>query len=557
MKLHQCEVINFGSYKSLRFDFADQGLALIYGKTGSGKSTIPDVAAWMLYGVTAKDGNADDVVSWFSNNEPTRGVLYVQLSQSNEVIEIHRERGPKNDLFWIESNGSPDPIRGSSLMDTQRLLTERLGVSKEDFLMGAYFHEFSESGTFFTANAKSQRELLARIANTERADSLAIKSSKARSTAKSDLSVAESSLSKIQGKLEQIEASKESTKEYLENWEKERQEKIADLIAKCYNFEILKKSKLEALNTKFHVFESVRAKRLNDILTRYTRAEDSLIEASYKPAAPKCPTCKGPNPEVVEYDKIKAHNEAVLEKMAALKEQGCSIESEDNQYQVQIDSALQLENTSLQLVEEEKQKKNPFFTQLRKTTIAFKAATEEFNQAYALVVEKTCAIADYGKLYDLSYALRGELLKNAVRQIEGQTNQYLEKYFDSEIRVQFCLEGSDDLEVRIQKSGYSCNFRQLSKGQRRLLTLCFSLSVMQATENRSGTNFDSVFLDEPTDGMDAELKVKAFALLQELSKAHPTVLVIEHSPELQSMFSSKYHVTMDSDVSDIEADYDA
>jgi DNA repair exonuclease SbcCD ATPase subunit len=73
MRILSCQAQNFGSYKELNLDLADIGLSLVYGRTGSGKSTLPDVVAWTLFGTTAKDGAADDVRSWQAGSEAYRG----------------------------------------------------------------------------------------------------------------------------------------------------------------------------------------------------------------------------------------------------------------------------------------------------------------------------------------------------------------------------------------------------------------------------------------------------------------------------------------------------
>ena len=73
MKLLKASVVNFGSYSKLDFDFNNQGLTLIQGSTGSGKSTLQDIAIWTVLGITAKDGNADDVRNWNNLNLPTNG----------------------------------------------------------------------------------------------------------------------------------------------------------------------------------------------------------------------------------------------------------------------------------------------------------------------------------------------------------------------------------------------------------------------------------------------------------------------------------------------------
>jgi len=155
------------------------------------------------------------------------------------------------------------------------------------------------------------------------------------------------------------------------------------------------------------------------------------------------------------------------------------------------------------------------------------------------------------QLYDLSFKLRGELLRQSIKHVEVNTNRLLETYFDSALRVSFELSKLDDLNVTIAKNGNECSYRQLSKGQRGLLKLCFSISIMEIAANKAGLKFETLFFDEALDGLDTELKLKAYNLFAELEKSHSSVLVIDHNSELQSLFTKQYHVKLVNEESEI------
>src|ERR1700733_14163073 len=125
MKLLSGEFHNFGSYDRFEIDFTETGLTLLYGPTGAGKSSIPDMVAWCLYGVTGKNGNADDVRSWNNPQEPTSGTL--QLWRHGKVFMlVDRIRGDKNDLYYRRYE-SDQPSRGKDMPETQKRINELLG----------------------------------------------------------------------------------------------------------------------------------------------------------------------------------------------------------------------------------------------------------------------------------------------------------------------------------------------------------------------------------------------------------------------------------------------
>ena len=75
---------------------------------------------------------------------------------------------------------------------------------------------------------------------------------------------------------------------------------------------------------------------------------------------------------------------------------------------------------------------------------------------------------------------------------------------------------------------------------------------MKAVSDNCGVAFEDLFLDEPLDGCDADLKVSAFHLFTELSSIRNSVSVIDHSEALQNMFDRKYLVEISGGVSKIE-----
>ncbi len=202
--------------------------------------------------------------------------------------------------------------------------------------------------------------------------------------------------------------------------------------------------------------------------------------------------------------------------------------------------------------ERERKRNNPFLkdiaeleatrTEQEKIVVSLKNTNKDYHTR----------ISDMETLYTLSSQLRGVLLEKVVSQIQSGTNGYLNEYFDSELQVSFLLDGTDNLEVLVHKDGYQCTYKQLSKGQRQLLKLCFAISVQEAISNNSGTHFDNLWFDESLDGLSGDLKIKAYRLFEKLSESHASVMVIDHSEDLQNMFQNKIHVTLNGDISHIE-----
>lgn len=560
MRLLEAYVENFGSYDQLTIDFSNLGLSLIYGKTGSGKSTIPDIACWLLTGKTAKDGNADEVRSWFTQ-EPTSGRLSVQLQDGE--IEIYRTRGKGgSDLFWIETDGSQK--RGKDLTETQKLLNQRLGIDPDLYLSAAYFCEFSPSGQFFLSKPKDKRELFERIAHLDLPVRIAQRATEVRKELRKTLQERQQELSKAQGRLEQLETAVKANKADSEEWQKHQAKVIKDLEGKFKGYDLEKRTKIEALRTKSDHWAKTMAANQDAVIAKIEANTQKLepletlnVKLHYLTSNPtRCSECGGVSEEYQnEVDDLKgqiSQLEKLADKTEDLKSRLRELTSEENPYEPNIAITEESPNPYGAQLDAELSRANPYTARGLKAANDLESARNATQELGCKVVSLEYRFDALVQLQDLSMDLRAQLVQKAVREIQESTNAYLERYFDGEIRVSFTPEGSDGLSVAIQKSGYDCVYKQLSKGQRQMLKLCFGVSVMKASANRAGIHFGQIFFDESLDGLSEEMKVKAFGLFEQLESEHETVMVIDHAPEFQNLFSTKFKVTMEGDISKVE-----
>ena len=216
MRVISCELRNFASYAQLDFDFRNQGLTLVSGPTGSGKSTLMDAVPWILFGHTSKGGKIDEILSWGAKG-PTIGTIRLDSG-----IVILRSRSP-NDLYYYRTSSdcvdsssidSSAFIRGRDLADTQRQINSLLGFDCEQYLSGAYFHEFSQPAQFFTTTAKNRRQICEQLVDLSMAKKLQINASdkrklldKARAERQSDIRVLEASLASLR-RVQELESTK-------------------------------------------------------------------------------------------------------------------------------------------------------------------------------------------------------------------------------------------------------------------------------------------------------------------------------------------------------------
>lgn len=497
MRILSAKATNFASYKQLELDFTNRGLTLIQGATGSGKSTICDLVPWILFGRTAKDGVAAEVLRW-PGNDITEGIVYLQ------TVTVARKRGPKskdNDLCFWPTDGVV--TRGKDLLDTQKLLESFLGFTSELYLAGAYFHEFSQTAAFFTTTAKNRRTICEQIVDLSLPKILSEKITEKRKDKQKQLDIIRGDSDRLSSVIDNLSKLMITRKIRANEWAHEQARKKTELKNKYVSFE---QEKTEAVRTY------------------------RVAEAAYLKQAEEDPRCS-------ECGAIKQKDHKHIR---------------HNPFSSKIDAVLSKENTYLQQLYTLDKETNVHLEMYQELVESKREKTVELGMALSKESVASAVMADLHIIQDATSALRTTVIMDAIRNINHNTNRLLSTYFDAEISVEFAAEDADKLEVTITKDGNECSYTQLSKGQRQLLKLCFGVSIMKQASNNSGISFTQLFFDEALDGLDESLKIKAYKLLERLSTEYESIFVVEHSAELKSVFPSTIKVQLVSGESQIE-----
>lgn len=494
MKILSVHAENFASYETLDFTFEDDNVTLIQGANGSGKSTLCDVIPWVLFGVTAKNGKADDVLSWHGGDV----FVFANIEVYGSIHTISRKRGAKgNDLYILEHQVWENPKRGKDLQDTQKLINNILGMDAELYLACAYSHEFSQTAQFFQTNAKTRREITERMV---------------------DLSLP----IKLQ---EEIKThAKEVEKELKENEVAIKHEKYNRLVYKeqlkvatqrndtWLEDQKTRKEKLKASRPKFSEDLGLREK-INNI-----NEEISLQKAV-------CEHC-GTKLDTVEMKELKA-------RLSALQAQEV-----DYKLKLQRSESIDMQLEELSKAENSYKEDIIKYTkrlEVQQYVITSLSAAEETTKEKKLQLDL---------LSDAVMVLRAELIENTVKDLESRTNQLIYDHFEGVIKVEFSVSSNDKLDVQIQKDSNECSYMQLSKGQQKILKLCFGVAVMNIASEHNALSFSQLFFDEALDGMDDTNKLKAVRLLETLAINNGSVYLVEHSETIKAHIDQKYSVEL-------------
>lgn len=549
MRVISAKVNNFASYKELDFNFTAKGLTLVAGATGSGKSTLCDLVPWCLYGHTSKNGAVDEVRAW-TTQAPTTATVTVHTSAGE--IEVTRTRGKVNDLSFKKDGVV---IRGKDLSDTQKKLNRALGVDLETYLAGAYFHEFSSTAQFFLAPAKTRRQVIEQLVDLSFAVGVNKKAVEYRKLVKVARDDVQKQLIREQANHSTLALQIKTNTARHQQWVAKHKASIEQTSRLNKNFEAdtnsykaaqLKKIKLEAdrLQTEVErMFSQEKPKA--PLLAKIEALKATMANLGDQ----KCPTCGN------------AHNSdkrlIMTSELYAFSRELKELEQAEIRL---VDIANELEYLEKQEIElnAAPAQQNPYETQLKqleKEINPYQQVLDQLSQdhvAAGLVIDQhqeemddlQVELSDVETLTSLIDTLRATTVKNTVQDLQNRTNKVLAKYFNAEIKVVFEMSEADKIEVTIYKDGNSCSFSQLSKGQRQMLKLSFGMAVMAVVGNKTSGGFSAVFFDEALEGLDENLKIKAYALLESLTEKHESVFVVEHSEALKALFHNRIDVAL-------------
>lgn len=571
MKVTDVLIDDFGSYKSTNFYPADQGLTLISGPTGVGKSTLFDAVPWVLFGVTSKNGLADDIRNWnLTPTQPTTGVVW--LEHNGEELAIFRLRGKgHNDLYMKDKSGHE--IRGKDITDTQKLINEKLGMDADLYLAGAYFNEFSSTSSFFTTTAKLRRQLTEQLTDLSLARKLGENISIYKKEVKEEKKSLETAAEVLKGKIDNSREAIQHTRSKVSSWKSEQSAKIEKIQFNYENFEQAKQTKIKKIKKDYDNWEDEQVSQQTVYTTNITELEAAILSESYfeeniencemliqRTDKEKCNHCGQAIKSdkklfyIRQLDEWRQQQQANKQKASELKIAKQSLKlllTKKNPYGDQLSAEANRENTYAEQLKQAKKETNPYVQIEKEHGEKLQDLQKQLSSLHTDIESFTTEVTDLETLAGLTDDFRGLLIKNMIGSLQSLTNKILADYFDGELRVEFDVQSSDKLEVSITKDGNQCSYAQLSKGQRQLLKLSFGVAVMKTIANHHALSFNAIFMDEFADGLDENLKIKAFRLLEQLATEHESVFAIDHSEALKSMFTRRYNVTMENGYSQL------
>ena len=162
MKLKSLKLENFRQHEDSFIEFSD-GITIINGTNGSGKSTILEAITWAIYGTDAARGNKDTIKF---NKAKARAKVRVELifGLDDEIFRIERFLDKAELYIGEEENKAPIV---TTQQEVTKYLTDKLGMTKDEFF-NTYFTGQKELNFLGNQKPLERRKFISKVLNYEK-----------------------------------------------------------------------------------------------------------------------------------------------------------------------------------------------------------------------------------------------------------------------------------------------------------------------------------------------------------------------------------------------------
>lgn len=581
---------NFMSYgeETSSLDLSELGQVLITGEiedetqdglkksNGSGKSTIPNVILWALFGRTMHSANPGDaVINHFIGKD-----CWVKLTLKNGD-SITRTRGLKghNELHYTK-NGEENTL--STNKNLQQLLNKDLQLDWELFTSSAFFTQYSKSWLEMADN--NRKKALERILRVDRFTFYA-------TAAKSSAEKVDAKLSRINIKIESAKAriTKTTTQidkntQLRDNFEGSKKDRIQSIQTSIdtnqQKADSIKIPDLDKITQIWEVYTKINNKieamrnDQNDVIRKTKLVESTINDLKSKITSWKnkkgkqCLSCMQDideshikqhiEPLIIQQESEEAALNGLLAEKTKLIQNISATESKLVERKPKItlreaksiiedkNQLLKLINRDLEHITKIENEQNPYASSLEDLE---NSITEDQTIITDSVQEKEQQDLLYRHYTYLSkaYSERNKIKSYVFKEHIPFINQRLNHYLDM-LNLDIKVNLTENLGLDSNMWGYDFQ----SGGERKRTDVAFMLAAFDFHEAMYGRQCNVLVLDEvdgrmDDDGIDGLINI----IKQELSRKAETILIISHRNQMHDVFDKEIKVTKSNNYSKI------
>lgn len=603
------EAENLFSWKALNYNIS-KGISQITGYNfddntpeGAGKSSIPNILCWTLYGKVPKDVKIDDVLRKGCKS----GWGRVTLIDGTAIL---RSRKP-NDLSILYADGTQ--AKGKDAKETQEWINVLIGFDFETFCQTVYFAQ-GYPKRFITASEAEKAKILSELQDLTIFDRAIKSCHELNAQLTKELTDQERQLDLLTGGVKVFEGKIQALTEVIETFEAEKGRKTALLLKEIdthnIKYDRLAKDvldtqqlnsdssntrdaintlnlKIEAANKNLLSTESKRnTKQL--LLGKFVQVEEKIKffqeQLNKLETSTECPTCGHP---------LSSHNRNRLEgeirdvhvKMDAVLEDRIDITAElgriptipdkeileneiktldserktlDNLLKTQLD-LLQKNHERVRLLDFYRQEVDNLHGQIKVLDSMDQAQSRQQIECWQLAVtdlyrkqlQQECKIKDIKTLAD-RYAIlktgfkqtKAYVFRGLLEELSAKATDVLTEFFDVPVVITFTNERDGELNKILTNVSINGEDRALglySGGQFRRISLAVDLALAGIIAKRIDKPLNFRIFDEPFVHLSDTSIEKIVSAFEKLGGS---TMIIEHSDAVKNIVDKTFHVEL-------------
>jgi len=585
------ELKKFLSHLHTKIDLRGEGLTLIEGDNGVGKTSMLDAVSWCLFGKTIRKIKDDNVVNrkYKADTE-----VITTLKKGSYVYTIKRYRKHHefgNRLMYMKKGTITRDIRTieEGTVDlTQAKLLRDLDIDFDLFRCTVLFGQEDQFNFVSETNAE-QKKILSKI--------MRVDFKKYLDNTKAANKEAETRLTEIDKKLAVLRSHEgdpdEQWAEAMSEWDQKHTERLGDIRKEIADL----KSELAKVEARVQDHDvaglkdlQVRVKEklaeLDEIdydvggaKALVTQLETEIARHSKLQKAGRCPTCEAPvagdkcqreiakltkmlevakqgvETAVRQTSELKAKRQKFQEKAEAIKDK-LRAASDDETELRELNEAI---GEARGRLKEEKEEVNPFI----KVIAEAKAKQKEIKAKYKQLETEQAEIRDRVPYLDFwSKAFGDDGIKSFIfdlicATLTEKANEYLNVLTGGDIQVSFDTQKKlktgelrEKFDCQVILDGEAMPYENYSGGQKTRISLAVDMALSDLMSDQYGSKFNIVAFDEQTTYMNEKGRRGFMNLLTKVAEKRG-VYVVDHDAEFKAQFDNVITVKMKSGVSHV------
>lgn len=541
MRVNEIVLENFGKFLKKEVKFDSKRLYVVSGPNGSGKSTVfVEALAWCLYGNVWRGLVGDGMI-----RDGAMGCR-VSLVTDKGVIERKKERG----------KGSIVRLNGRVI--SEKDLMSVVKMSKEVFFNSVVFGS-NLSGLLFLGEGE-RKEIVGEIVYRD-IDELISGLRDKKKIYESEKRLVESELKMVEDRLKELQQKKVELENKIFT---EDSEEVLGIKVRVEELDVQERKIRESYEKILDEIESLREKLENLKMKKFSiEKELEVIDGKKKEITErrflivkeeKCPVCLREisgdyRNEIIKglIDEFKKLEEMEAEFQQSLKRVNEEMRIVEKSFKEKMNEKIELKERLDKIMQDRKK-----YMEMLEERNEVLQELERLKQNLMLIIEEMNSVEnrkksiegelEIKKLYvegcdfwiDNLMEFKVKFFDVALGNFERVANEFLRRLTNRfSIELDYVLSGKKRLgekfKLKVFDGKREVDFRRLSGGEKRLVTLGLNLSLNFLLSKIYAEDWNLVVFDEVFDGFDVKVRERVVDLLLELVEIFDkNVIVITH-----------------------------